>query len=243
MEAEILDFNRAHVANSDVSMAVNAAMDAAYEAQEKEARRPYLGASIIGHECLRRVQYDWQVTSTHPARTHRIFQRGHSFEEISARMMAAAGFRIERGTPATGFAAADGDFRGHVDGIVHAGPDIPGLGYPCLWEHKALGSSGWKKLERDGLAKAYPQYADQVAIYQAYLALDEHPALFTAVNADTCEVLHLAIPFNAQRAQAASDRAVLVIKATRAHELLDRVTDKETDWRCKMCPHKTRCWA
>jgi hypothetical protein len=41
----------------------------------------------------------------------------------------------------------------------------------------------------------------------AYLDVT-NPALFTAVNADTCERLHLLVPFNAERAQEWSDRAV-----------------------------------
>ena len=240
----MLDFNRTNLAATDINAAINAALDAAALSEERESRRPYLGASGIGSECLRKVQYDWQCDSTHPARTKRIFSRGHAFEEITAKAMAAAGFRMERGTPGTAFSAADGLFRGNIDGKLIAGPIIPGLFFPCVWEHKALGASGWRKLEKDGLRKAYPQYHAQVMLYMAYLGLDENPALFTAVNSDNCEILHQLVPFDAEAAQAASDRAVAVIRATQAGELLDRITDKDpTDWRCKMCSHSARCWA
>lgn len=244
MTAAVLDFNRQNLAGSTVSAAINAALDAAALTEQREAKRDYLGASGIGSECLRKVQYDWQCDSTHPARTKRIFARGHAFERITVDALARAGFRIERDTPATMFSAADGMFRGHADGIICEGPAIEGLGYKCLFEHKALGSSGWKKLEKDGLRKAYPQYFDQCQLYMAYLGLDENPALFTAVNSDNCEILHIPVPFDADAAQAASDRAVLVIRATQAGELLERITDKgPTDWRCKMCSHRERCWA
>jgi hypothetical protein len=240
----MLDFNRANLSAGDTNSAINALLDAAaLEAQKQEQQRDYLGASIVGEWCLRKIQYTWQCEAIHPARTKRIFARGHSFEEISAKALAGAGFRIERGTPRTGFTAADGRFRGHADGIILAGPPIEGMGYPCLWEHKALGDSGWKKLEKDGLLKAYPQYYAQVQLYLAYLELHAHPALFTAVNANTCEALHLLVAFDGEAAQATSDRAVTVIKATQAGELLDRGTDKPTDWRCKMCAHRERCWA
>jgi len=63
-----------------------------------------------------------------------------------------------------------------------------------------------------------------------------------AVNADTCEWLHFLVPFNAERAQLWSDRAVNIIEATRAGELLPRAFDDPGDWRCRMCPHKERCW-
>lgn len=237
----MLDFNRENLAASDINAAINAVLDAAALSEQREERRTYLGASGIGSECLRKVQYDWQCDSTHPARTKRIFSRGHMFEEITVKALSQAGFRIERGTPATGFSVADNTFKGHCDGIIHDGPPV--LKYPCLFEHKALGSSGWRKLEKDGLRKAYPQYFDQVQLYMAYLGLDENPALFTAVNSDTCHILHLTVEFDPEAAQAASDRAVLVIRSTQAGELLDRIATKPTDWRCKMCSHNARCWA
>lgn len=237
------DFNRDNLASNVVNTTINKLMDDAALTEQREARRDYLGASAIGSECLRKVQYDWQVDSTHPARTKRIFSRGHAFEEITVKALGQAGFRIERDTPATRFSTADETFRGHADGIIVDGPPVHGMGYPALWEHKALGASGWRKLEKDGLKKAYPQYYDQCQLYMAYLSLDANPALFTAVNSDTCHILHLLVPFDAEAAQAASDRAVAVIKATQAGELLDRVAKAPTDWRCKMCSHNERCWA
>lgn len=241
--AEIINFNRANLSTADINTAINNALDYAALTEQREERRNYLGASGIGSECLRRVQYDWQCDSVYPARTKTIFARGHAFEEITVKAMAAAGFRMERGTPGTVFSAADGMFRGHADGKIITGPPIERLSYPCLWEHKALGASGWRKIEKDGLRKAYPQYFDQCQLYMAYLDLDQNPALFTATNADTCHRLHLLVPFDADAAQAASDRAVRVIQATLAHELLPRITEKgPTDWRCKMCSHSGRCW-
>ncbi len=242
--ATILDFNRAHVSEEAVNASINAALDHAALTEQREAKRDYLGASGIGSECLRQVQYDWQCDSTHPARTKRIFARGHAFETITVQALGAAGFRIERDTHRTAFSAVDGKFRGHADGIICDGPVVPGLAYPCLWEHKALGASGWRKLEKDGIRKAYPKYYDQCQLYMAYLDLTDNAGLFTADNADNCEILHITVPFDAEAAQAASDRAVLVIRATQAHELLPRITEKgPTDWRCKMCSHRERCWA
>jgi hypothetical protein len=81
-----------------------------------------------------------------------------------------------------------------------------------------------------------------VAIYQAYLDCT-NPALFSVVNADTCERLHFPVPFDAELAQRFSDRAVTVIEATRAGEQLPRIVEDPTDWRCKMCSHRERCWS
>ena len=240
--SNVLDFNPP--GSSSINTGINAALDAAALAEEREKRRTYLGASSIGSECLRKVQFDWKRDSIHPARTKRIFNRGHASEEKLAVSFKRAGFEIERGTSRTGFTACDGMFKGHCDGIIIDGPAIEGLVYPCLWENKCLGSSGWKKIEKVGLRAAYPQYYDQVQIYQAYLGLDENPALFTAENADTCHFLCVTVAFDPDAAQAASDRAVSVIRSTQAGELLPRITDKgPSDWRCKMCSHSEFCWS
>ena len=235
----VLDFNRANISATALNVAINELIEAS-ESPEENVRK-YLGASTIGSECLRRVQYDWMVDPEHPSRTRDIFRRGHLFEALTREHFIRAGFTF---APADrlGFSAVNGLFRGHADGIFTAGPALPGVGYPCIWEHKALGRKGWRDIERDGLEASYPHYAAQVAIYQAYLDVVEHPAIFTAVNADTCERLHLLVPFNAEHAQLWSDRAVTIIEATRAGELLPRITDDRDDWRCKMCGHRERCW-
>ena len=103
-EAKVLDFNGANLSATDISTSINKFMDEAALAEQREERRTYLGASGIGSECLRKIQFDWMRDSVHPARTKRIFSRGHLFEEITVKALQQAGFRMERGTPATALA-------------------------------------------------------------------------------------------------------------------------------------------
>jgi hypothetical protein len=236
-----VDFNRANLSIEPINVAINDSIERA-AATTAELPRPYLGASIVGHECLRRVQYDWWCRPVLAARTREIFDRGHYFEERARQRLIAAGFRFAP-PEALAFTAAGGALRGHADGIIIHGPDLLGayLIYPLAWEHKALNAKGWREVERDGLEKKYPQYLAQLSLYQAYLDVT-NPALFTVTNADTCEQLHFLVPFNAERAQLWSDRAVAIIEATRAGELLPRAYDDPEDWRCKMCSHRERCW-
>jgi hypothetical protein len=234
-----MDFNRTIHSATPINTAINELIETATTRTPEANVRQYLGASSIGSECLRKVQFDWMVDSL---RMRDIFHRGHVFEKLSRQHLVDAGFRFAP-DDVLSFSAVGGLLRGHADGIIIAGPALPGvyLPFPCMWEHKCLGSKGWKAIERDGLEKAYPQYYAQVLIYQAYLDVT-NPALFTAVNADTCERLHLLVPFNAERAQAWSDRAATVIEATRSGELLPRFTNDAKDWRCRFCGHRERCW-
>jgi hypothetical protein len=233
-----LDFNRSNLSDRPISQLINDLIEQAEPPSENY--RQYLGASAIGSECLRKVQYDWLCDPVFPARIKDIFGRGHFFEDVTRAHLTAAGFKFAP-PDRLRFQAANGLFRGHADGILIAGPQLPALRYPCLWEHKCLKAKGWKAIERDGLAGLYASYAGQVAIYQAYLEVT-NPALFCVLNADTCERLHFLVPFDAQLAQSMSDRAVAVIQATKAGDLLDRITKDPNDWRCKMCGHRERCW-
>jgi hypothetical protein len=234
----ILNFNRANLSLEPISERINTLIEQAEPLSENFRR--YLGASSIGAECLRKVQYDWMCDPVFPARIKDIFARGHFFERVTRDHLIAAGFKFAPPEQLK-FEAAGGLFRGHADGVIVAGPELPELHYSCLWECKCLKAKAWREIERDGL-KNHPQYASQVAIYQAYLNVTDHPALFTAVNADTAERVHLTIPFDVQLAQTMSDRAVEIIRATRAGELLPRAYADAGNWHCKMCPHKARCW-
>jgi hypothetical protein len=234
-----LDFNRNILSETPTSVAINNLFEATVKSQ---STRGYLGASVAGSECLRQIQYSWMVDPLFPARTLDIFDRGHFFEAQTINHFRSAGFTFAPVT-SLAFTALDGMFRGHADGIITDGPEVPGLKYPCLFEHKAINAKGWRKLERDGLLMAYPEYAAQVSLYQAYLEVTDNPALFTALNADTCERLHLLVPFDPVRAQEWSDRVVTVIKATLAGDLLPRFTNRADDWRCNLCRHRDRCWS
>ena len=140
------------------------------------------------------------------------------------------------------FTALAGLLSGHADGIFVDGPKIRDVAFPCLWEHKAVNAKGWRSLDRDGFEKAYPQYAAQVSLYQHFLGVDDNPAIFTAVNADTCERVHLLIPFDPGLTRATIMRAETVIAATHAGELLPRFTTDPNNWRCRLCGHRERCW-
>ena len=143
------NFNRANLSLEPLNVAINDALERA-AATKAELPRPYLGASIVGHECARRIQYDWWCKPVLTARTREIFERGHYFEERTRCHLIEAGFKFA--TPEVlAFTVLGGALRGHADGIITNGPQLPGLYliYPLLWEHKAVNSKNWKATERD----------------------------------------------------------------------------------------------
>ena len=138
------------------------------------------------------------------------------------------------------FVALDGFLQGHADGIVTSGPCAHFI-CPAIWECKALNAKNFRAVIRNGFTATFPRYATQVALYQHFLKRP-NPALVTCVNADTCEVLHLALPFDAGRAELAIDHAQAIIDATRAGDLLPRFTGNPENFQCRICQHRRRCW-
>ena len=115
-----MNFNRASLSIEPVNVAINDAIERA-AAAKAELPRPYLGASIVGDGCLRKVQYDWWCKPTLPARVRDIFQRGHYFEDLARQHLIASGFKFAP-PEVLEFSAVNGCLRGHADGIIIAGP-------------------------------------------------------------------------------------------------------------------------
>ena len=225
----------------------NQAIDAALVAQNKaQPRREYLGASGIGRECERQIQYEYAGAPKErdfDGITLRKFAAGHHYEDDTAKLLKAAGFDLRVTKPngdQFGFAALDGKFAGHIDGVLCGGPSF--IKYPTLWEHKAVGNKTFSKHVKDKVAKANPTYAAQIAIYQAYLDLAENPAVFTVRNTDTQELHFELVPFDGKLAQETSDKAVRIIKETEAGALLPRIAQNPDFYLCKWCDYGSRCW-
>jgi hypothetical protein len=228
---------------------INSCIDTVLVAERAHQRpRDYLGASRIGEPCARRLVYEFTRTPVDPGkdfegRSLRIFEAGHVFEDLAIRWLRKAGFDLRtqtRNGGQFGFETAGGRIRGHVDGIIVGGPDLD-IPWPMLWEHKALKASSWTDTVKRGVRVSKPVYFGQLQIYMAYMALDA--ALFTALNKDTCELYHEHVTFDAGAAQALSDKAVQVLRAAEAGDLLPRVAAHADFYLCRFCPYSARCWS
>ena len=252
----MLDYNRTR----SFAELLNDAVDTALTAENaSRPRREYLGGSRVGHACERALQFEFAGApkdegADFPGRTLRIFAIGHALEDLAIRWLRAAGIDLytRKGNDPDGqqfgFSVAGGRIRGHVDGIVAAAPDTLTLGVPALWECKTMNAKNWRETVKSGVAVAKPIYAAQIALYQAYMdagvpGLASNPALFTAINKDTAELHHELVPFNAELAQRMSDRAVRVLRATDAGELLPRLARDRDHFECRMCAWANRCWS
>jgi len=249
--ATVLDFNSSRANRLAQSERLNEILAAELQRKHSlQARREYLGASALGNECDRSIQFEFAGAPRErqfSPETLRKIAFGHLTEAWAYHEFIDAGFHLTnrnaQGQP-YGFVQLDGAFKGHPDGVFLYGPEVPGVGYPCLWEHKGTGSKTFNAIMREGLKKARPGYYTQVNLYMAYLELTEHPAIFTITNLDSGEQGHLLIPFDADEAQRASDRVARLVEMTRRQELSPRPFAEKTHFVCKAkCDFPQRCWS
>jgi hypothetical protein len=229
------------------SQRVNALIDNALVEQNRQQRRNYLGGSRIGEPCARKLVYEITHTPIDVGKgfngqTLRIFDAGHQFETLSIRWLRAAGFNLRTHRSdgeQFGFVTGNGRIRGHIDGVIVAGPDI-GVVWPVLFEHKAVNSKSWSDIVKRGVQLSKPIYYAQIQIYMAHMELST--ALFTALNKDTQALHHEIVAFDAAAAQALSDKAVDIIRAAESGELPPRIAASPDFYLCRWCAYAQRCW-
>lgn len=212
-----------------------------------QPRRQYLGASMWGEECARKLAYGYHQFPVDEGRDFaprilRIFDMGHDAEERVAEYLRIAGFELKTHKDdgkQFGFSECDGKLKGHLDGILVSGPGLDGITYPCLWENKGLNDNGWESAVKNGIRVSKPLYYSQAQTYMAYMDLS--CCLFTAINRDSGDIYVEIIKPDLQNSQESSDRAVRVISSSSPEEF-GRIAGESTDKRCKFCDYRRRCW-
>lgn len=230
---------------------INWFLDQAQASRTRE-RRTYLGASLIGGPCERQIQYQASGTDVDsgkgfPPRVLRCFDRGHWAESYLVPLMREAGFMLLSEEPGTdkqfGFSAFDGRFAGHCDGIIALwrGSDACPIPLPALWECKCLNAKSTAKAVKDKIRVSHPRYYNQVQLYMGEMGLSH--CLFTVVSADSMELHHELIPYDAATHKAMMDRAWRILQALDSGTLVMRGLRDSACFECRYCDFATRCWS
>ena len=237
---------------SYVNEIVNDLIDTAVaETRNAEPNRDYLGASAIGEECERKIQYQQRHGSTFPGRVYRIFERGHWVEDACVEWMRQAGFVLKtkkKDGKQFGFeigSPSGKKYKGHSDGVIVEVPKILRgvIKTPAGWECKGVNDDGYEKFMEHGLKSAYPAYYDQVSQYATYLDLTNQYVVFV-INMNDMRIGVELIEFDAGRAQYVSDKAVRIIEAETHGELLPRAFPNPDFYKCRAgwCEFREKCW-
>jgi hypothetical protein len=241
----MLDFNSRSALADRINFLIDKEIDAT---AAKEQRRNYLGASVIGHDCERHVQYQLLAARGEvarkqpPARNMRIFDRGNIYEERARQWLKSVGFLFGHTKKGKSFSDYQGQFKGHVDGVLtgwaRQGENCP-VELPALWECKCLAGKYWNKLDKERLQNYSPTYYTQVQLYMHYLELPR--CLFTAVNADNMEIYHELVPYSPAEAALYRSRVQAVINAANEGYLLQRISLDRSYFLCKWCDFSGVC--
>lgn len=231
---------------------VDLALAATFAATSKP--RYYLGASIAGHECNRRLWYEHRgLRSDMPdAETIRKFEDGHTGELIMARRLRKVR-EIDLWTD-IGYLDGTGEMRqwevswygghvsGHLDGVIRGIVEAPKT--PHVWEHKASAEKYVNELdkirrevgEKNALERWNWIYFVQAQLYMLGMKLTRH--FLTVSTPGERRSISVRTNFDKDAAAAALARAGDVVKLNRPPS---RISEDRTYFRCRYCPCTSYC--
>jgi len=161
----------------EIKSPVVEAIEASYQAEIASEERTYLGASILGDECERKLWYGFRwafAPERFSGRMLRLFQTGHREEariiEDLRRIPGAEVRDLDFETGAQWMVTfAGGHAGGHADGRMTGVPDAEAAEH--LVEIKTHNDRSFKSLKKDGVEKAKPVHYAQMQIYMHGLGL------------------------------------------------------------------------
>lgn len=212
-----------------------------YEAKgEADAERTYLGASVLGDACERKLwlQFRWAYHAIpFQGRMIRLFETGHLQEERMIADLRAVGCEIVERTDDGGQIAvrfADGHGGGHLDGEVVGLVEAPKAVH--VLECKTHNAKSFAQLKKHGVREAKPQHYDQMQVYMHLRGRER--GCYLAVNKDTEELYLERIHYDADaalRLMAKADRIV------HAHHAPDRIASDASSFPCRFCDLREAC--
>jgi hypothetical protein len=206
------------------------------KSQEKDISilRDYIGASIVGSECLRKIWYEFKgyEGDSIPTKTRRTFEIGKRLEGLILDWLEHAGLQIKRDWGALHSKDAP-ELQGHLDSVWMKG-SMP----HAVIEIKTAKDTSFNTFVSKGLKLWNPQYYAQV---QAYMGMSEiYDGYIVVLNKDTSSLSDEQVIFDANFYKALEDKASLI---SRAPLEPPRINNSPLWYQCKMCKFNKLCHA
>jgi YqaJ viral recombinase family. len=200
-----------------------------YEAISRQRRksRNYLGMSQIGEACELKLWFGFRGFPSVPVdgRVLMIFRFGDLIESDIIQYLHEAGYLVEGRQD--GFAAHDGFFRGHCDGIIHGITR-----QPHILEIKSANDKKFKAFKDFGVLKTYPAYYAQVQCYMGYGEFER--ALVIVQNKNDSHIYTERIDFNRDDFNTLHQKAYKIISS-------DYKFMKKSEVYCNYCEFNMLC--
>ena len=229
-----------------INTAVSATIERIYAAHAAQAARdgdrPHLGASLLGHECLRYLFYSfrWQVEPP-DGRVARLFQTGHREEARIIAELRAIGVDVHDRNPDSGdqfrFTALGGHIAGSADGIIEGGlSEAPKSRH--LLEIKTSNSKQFSELKLKGVQAHKPLHYAQMQIYMWAFGLER--AYYLCLCKDTDDLYAERLAREPGFAEAVIDRATPVVFSIHPYDV-PRLSNHSGWYVCKWCSARAVC--
>lgn len=216
--------------------------------QRDEERRQYLGASMIGDPCARKIWYEYNNYPRDEISHIGLMaaQSGYFAEEITAkRLQSIEGIELithNRHNKQIGFSAFDGKFKGHVDGLITGLLQAPKRQH--IWEHKDKDHKKFNEFkntkekfgEKNALENWNIIYFAQAQIYMHFLQCDRH--YMTVSYAGGRKYESCRTEYQPEKAAQYIERAEKILNATQEPP---RISDKRDFFMCRWCQFKDIC--
>lgn len=218
----------------------------AYEkaGKEKDRRSNGIGISSAGHECDRKLFYDFRWASAIEAwdgRMRKLFKTGEREEAVMIAELKNVGCAVFDRDPETGNQIRVEGFGGHLSGYLD-GVIIPpgGEDYYNL-EVKTHNKKNFEALKEFGVGRAHPKHYTQM---QLGVGLDKEAggglvgAIYIAKNKDDDAVYDEEVPFDQAHFVEQKDRMGKIIFR---NDPPPRVKDSHEYPPCSFCSHVALC--
>lgn len=218
-------------------------LDATYEKNAEDGRRPHLGASVIGHECLRHLWYSfrWAKRPAFSGRMLRLFETGHREEVRMIRDLRNSGMTVSTGPSEdeqwrfTESEKTGGHFSGALDGAVIGLPEASDTWH--VLECKTHNAKSFEKLQKDGVEKTKPIHYAQMQVGMLLSGMDR--ALYLAKNKDTDAYDTERVSLDKLYAKGLVVKASEIVSSPEAPPGISR----DPSWfACKFCDHHPLCF-
>lgn len=203
------------------------------QARTEESTRNYIGASIIGSDCLRQIWYELHETVAEevPTKTRRTWAIGKRLEGLVLDWLEEAGIKIARVWKdlQSSMVAV---FKGHLDSVW---VDKDGVAKAIL-EVKTAKDASFKIFVKKGVKLWNPQYYAQI---QAYMGMSEiYSTYIVVLNKDNSDISDELVQFDPTFYVNLECKALTISQAV---TIPPKVNGSPLWYQCKMCKFHKIC--
>jgi len=212
--------------------------EAAHKENAEQEGRTYLGASIIGHPCLRRLYYSWTAGSVPvEGRVALIFKVGHALEDLVINTLRKAGYEVDG--QQLGFSDFDERFKGHADGIVkNLIQTEDGKFHDAILEVKTANDRKFKLFQKNTVVKTDANYKAQAHVYMHYFK--KQYCLFAVINKNNCDIYFEVVEYDEEIAQEMRQKAQFIFNAKSEPPIPEGFN--QDCFECMYCSYNSACY-